>query len=152
MFTWELGQNPDSAGTFRAIAPLIGLPHRAYLDGKGRSGDMPALVITGTRDSVVPPGAWDDPSFTTTSNGSDRYYYTGATAITRSWAMGHDGCVVSDRAAAFDDGYKATDCRTYCSGDSGWPRVLDCRARMGHSYSLSWSWKLIMDFFDAHSY
>jgi len=151
MFTWELGQNPVSAGTFRAIASLIGLPHRAYLDGKGKSGDMPALVITGTRDDVVPPGAWDNPSFTTTSNGSDRFYYTGATAITRSWAMGHGGCVVSGPATAFNDSYTAPDCRTYCSGDSSWPRVLDCRARMGHSYSLSWSWKLIMDFFDKHS-
>jgi len=23
---------------------------------------------------------------------------------------------------------------------------------MGHTYNLSWSWKLILDFFDAHSH
>ncbi len=151
MFTWELGQDPRSAPTFRAIAPLIGLPHRGYLRAQGKLGDMPVLVITGTMDTVVPPGAWDNSSYTTTSNGSDRYYYTGATAITRSWAQTH-GCSITGNAVSFNDGYSQTDCRTYCSGGPGWPRVLDCRAKMGHSYSLSWSWKLIMDFFDQHSY
>jgi poly(3-hydroxybutyrate) depolymerase len=150
MFTWELGQNSRSAPTFRAIAPLIGLPHRAYLDPPGKSDDMPVIVITGLRDKVVPPGAWDDPSFTTTSNFRDRYYYTGATAITRSWA-GAQGCATSGKEIRFEDGYRKADCRTYCSGDPGWPRVLDCRANMGHVYNLSWSWNLIMDFFDEHS-
>jgi hypothetical protein len=56
---------------------------------------------------------------------------------------------------------KTADCRTYCgrstpgwsggSAGSGWPKVLDCRAVMGHTYSFSWTWKLILDFFDAHS-
>ena len=151
MFTWELGQDPRSAPTFRAIAPLIGLPHRGYLDAQGKyPEDLPVLVITGTMDNVVPPGAWNNPSYTTTSNGNDRYYYTGATAITQRWAEAH-GCNVTGNAVSFNDGSQKTDCRTYCSGDTGWPRVLDCRARMGHSYGLSWSWKLILDFFDAHS-
>jgi len=150
MFTWELGQNSASAPTFRAIAPLIGLPHRAYLAGKGKPSDLPALVLTGTLDRVVPPGDWEDPAYTTTSNDDDRFYYTGATAITRRWAAAH-GCDISVPAAPFDDGIRKTDCRTYCAGDPGWPRVLDCRARMGHTYSLSWAWKLVMNFFDAHS-
>jgi len=150
MFAWELGQNPQSAPLFRAIAPLIGLPHRGYLFAQGKFGDLPALVITGTRDNVVPPGDWEDSSFTTTSNGSDRYYYTGATAITRSWADAH-GCNTTVDAVPFNDGNRKTDCRSYCSDDPGWPRVLDCRARMGHTYSLSWSWKLVIKFFDEHS-
>ena len=150
MFTWELGQDSRSAPTFRAIAPLIGLPHRGYLDPQGKLADLPVLVITGTRDNVVPPGDWDDLEFTTTSNGDDEYYYTGAAAITKSWALAH-GCDIPGDAVPFNDGNRKTDCRTYCSGDPGWPRVLDCRARMGHSYSLSWSWKLIMRFFDEHS-
>ena len=149
MFSWELGQNPASAPTFRAIAPLIGLPHRGYLDGPGKSGDMPVIVITGTRDKTVPPGDWDDPSYSTTTDG-DLYYYTGATAITQSWADAHQ-CDTSGDAVSFDDGYRTPDCRTYCSADPGWPRVLDCRARMGHTYSFNWSIKLAMDFFDAHS-
>ena len=151
MFTWELGQNSASAGLFRAIAPLIGLPHRGYLSAAGNGGILPVLLITGTRDKVVPPGDWEAPVYTTTANGSDRYYYTGATAITRIWAQAH-GCNINNPAIAFDDGVRDTDCRSYCppSGDE-WPEVLDCRARMGHSYSLSWSWKLILDFFDHHS-
>ena len=150
MFTWELGQNPLSATAFRAIAPLIGLPHRAYLNSKGKPDDLPALLITGTQDTTVPPGAWDDPSFTITSNGSDRYYYTGATAITRSWAKSH-GCKHDEPAVAFDDGFENVDCRSFCSADIGWPRVLDCRVEMGHSYEFDWSWELILNFFDAHS-
>jgi polyhydroxybutyrate depolymerase len=151
MFTWELGQNSTSAGTFRAIAPLIGLPHRGYLDAQGKTSDMPVLVITGTRDTAVPPGDWEDDSFTTTSNGSDRYYYTGATAITQVWAVAHD-CGIDKPAKPFNDGIRKTDCRTYCdTSGSEWPAVLDCRAKMGHTYSFSWAWPLILNFFDAHS-
>jgi hypothetical protein len=40
---------------------------------------------------------------------------------------------------------------TYCPADAGWPAVLDCRADMGHTYGLSWSWALTLDFFDAQS-
>jgi poly(3-hydroxybutyrate) depolymerase len=150
MFTWELGQNPVSAPTFKAIAPVIGLPHRGYLAGPANGKLMPALLITGTRDTTVPPGDWEDPNFTTTSNGNDRFYYTGATGITRSWAEAFN-CDTSSPAVPFNDGVRKTDCRTYCDAGSGWPTVLDCRARMGHTYSLSWSWKLTLNFFDAHS-
>ena len=156
MFTWELGQNPASATTFRAIAPLIGLPHRGYDYPQGKTNedgsyrDMPVLVITGVRDTTVPPGEWEDEQFTTTSNGNDRYYYTGATAITQMWADAH-GCDIDTPAEAFDDGNRKADCRTYCTDDPGWPRVLDCRTNTSHTYNLSWSWKLILNFFDAHS-
>lgn len=146
MFTWELAQNERSAPRIRAIAPLIGLPHRGYLDGKGRADDLPALLITGTEDRTVPPGEWDDPSFTTSSDG-DRYYYTGATAITQVFAGAH-GCDASGAAAPFDEGIDDVDCRTYCAADPGWPRVLDCRRAMGHTYQFSWAWPLILDFFD----
>lgn len=149
MFTWELGQNPKSASTFAAIAPVIGLPHRTYLDAQGKNGDLPVIVITGTLDDVVPPGPWDDDSFTTTSNANDRFYYTGASAITRSWAAAH-GCDTWKEAVPIEVAYKAADCRTWCSTDRNMPRVLDCRATLGHSYGLPWSWKLTMDFFDAH--
>lgn len=159
MFTWELGQNARSAPIFRAIAPIIGLPHRGYLETAGRSGGLPVLVITGIRDTTVPPGAWEDASPTTASD-NDRYYYTGATAITRRWGP-VNGCSYSGAPAApFDAGTAHADCRTYCatnpagwSGGSagvGWPNVVDCRAPMGHTYDLDWSWKLVLDFFDAH--
>jgi len=150
MYTWNLGQDPLSAPYFRAIASLIGLPHRGYLNAQARDTDMPVIVITGMQDDTVPPGQWDDPTFTTTSNGSDRYYYTGATAITRSWAQKH-GCETTGKAIPFDESYDEPDCRSYCSDDAGWPRVLDCRVQMGHIYGYNWSWKLILDFFDGHS-
>lgn len=149
MFTWELGQNPASATVFSAIAPVIGLPHRGYLDGPGKQGKLPVLLITGTLDNVVPPGDWDNDSFTTTSNDNDRFYYTGATAITMSWAKAH-GCDTSKSATPVESGFQSPDCRTWCTTDIGLPRVLDCRARMGHTYDLSWSWQLVMDFFDTH--
>ena len=160
MFTWELGQNPASAPTFRAIASLIGLPHRGYLEGPGKAGAMPVLVITGTHDTTVPPGDWESTSYTTTSDG-DVYYYTGASAIVRSWGTANSCPYQGKPAAPFEAGITLADCRTYC-GDSaqgwsggsagvGWPKVLDCRAAMGHTYEFSWAWKLILDFFDAQS-
>ena len=148
MYVWDLGQNPLSAPVFRALAPVIGLPHRAYLGGPGKPGGMPVMLITGLADKVVPPGNWDDDAFTTTSNDNDRFYYTGATAITKAWAAA-SGCPVSGKARAFDYGSTNTDCRSYCPAQgTQWPAVLDCRAPMGHAYGLPWSWKLIMDFFD----
>jgi len=160
MFTWELGQNAASAPIFRAIASLIGLPHRGYLDMPGKMGSMPVLVITGTRDTTVPPGAWENTNYTTTSDG-DRYFYTGASAMTQSWGTANSCPYSGTPAAYFNTGTTRADCRTYCgrngagwSGASagiGWPNVLDCRAAMGHTYSLNWSWKLILDFFDAHA-
>lgn len=149
MFTWELGQNATTAPLFRALAPIIGLPHRGYLDGPAKQGDMPVILITGTRDPTVPPGDWNDDSYTTTTDG-DFFYYSGATAITKSWADAQ-GCDVSGSAQAFDTPYRKADCRTYCTGGQGWPTVLDCRSNMAHTYSFGWSWKLVMDFFDNHS-
>jgi len=149
MFTWELGQNPVSAPIFRAIAPIIGLPHRAYQDPPGKVGDFPVLVLTGLKDTTVPPGKWNNPYFTRTSDG-DRYFYSSATGITKAWAESQN-CDTSSRPALFEDGYDQTTCRTYCSNDPDWPRVLDCRANMGHDFNLTWTWPLVMDFFDHHA-
>lgn len=160
MFTWELGQNAASAPIFRAIASLIGLPHRGYLDPPGKSGGMPVLVITGTHDTTVPPGAWEGTTYTTTADGG-RYYYTAASAITQSWGAANGCPYRGTPAVAFDTGIAQADCRTYCSGNAtgwskgpagaAWPNVLDCRAPTGHTYSFTWAWRLILDFFDAHS-
>jgi polyhydroxybutyrate depolymerase len=160
MFTWELGQNAKSAPIFRAIASLIGLPHRGYLESPGKADGMPVLVITGTHDMTVPPGTWESTQHTTTSDGN-AYHYTGAAAIVRSWGIA-DSCPYRGKpAASFDAGTTQADCRTYCGDDAhgwsggkagvGWPNVLDCRAEMGHSYEFSWAWKLILDFFDGQS-
>ena len=146
MFAWELGQNPTSADTFRAIAPLIGLPHRAHLDPPARDGGMPVLLVTGTRDRTVPPGDWGDPSFTTTTDG-DAYHYTGATAITQVWAEAA-GCDAGAVAEPVDVGVPGLECRSPCAAEGTWPPVVDCRADMGHTYQLDWSWPLLLDFFD----
>ena len=148
MFTWNLGQDVRTASSFRALAPLIGLPHRGYLSAKGTEDALPVLSITGTRDRTVPPGEWEDSSFTTTTDG-DRYFYTGATAITQVWAQAH-GCEISQPAESFDEGSEDLDCRSYCAVDGGWPEVLDCRANMGHTYNLNTSWPVLLDFFEAH--
>lgn len=148
MFTWELGQNEASADTFRALAPIIGLPHRGYLAPPARAGGTPVLLITGTRDRTVPPGEWEDPAYTTTSDG-DTYYYTGATAITRVWAEAA-GCPTAAAAVPVDVGLPDLDCRSYCPSTDPLPPVLDCRARMGHTYDFDWSWPLVLQFFDQH--
>ncbi len=150
MFSWELGQNEKSAGLFRAIAPMIGVPHKGYLDGKGTNDSLPVLLITGTADPTVPPGDWDDLNYTTTFDG-DQFYYTGASAITKVWATDH-GCDISGDATSFDDGVGKTDCRSWCDSPSdGFPAVLDCRANMGHVDEIKWSWGLVLRFFDFYS-
>lgn len=147
MFTWELGMNPATAPLFRAIAPIIGLPHAGDERPPGKPGGMPVLLVTGLRDPVVPPGAWDDPSPTTTSNDSDRFHYTSATAITRVWSAA-DRCVSDEHRV--DSHAASVECRTSCDAGQGqWPAVLDCRAAMGHDYGLRWASKLLFDFFDA---
>lgn len=150
MFTWDLGREPTAAETFRAIAPIIGLPHRGYLEPPVRDGGMPVLSITGVNDPTVPPGAWGDKRYTTTSDG-DVYYYTGASAITEVWAEAH-GCDIASSPQPVDVGAEGVDCRGWrgCSADSPWPPVLDCRSTSGHIYGLNWSWPLVLDFFDQH--
>ena len=150
MFTWDLGRTALSAQKFRAIAPLIGLPHRGYLDPPVKSGGMPALLITGKQDRTVPPGEWSDLGFTTTTDG-DVFYYTGASAIAEVWAEASN-CDVSKPPGLIDVGVANVECRAWsgCAGGSMWPPVLDCRSDMGHVYGLNWSWPLIMDFFDQY--
>ncbi|MCP4289694.1 MAG: hypothetical protein GY792_35610 [Gammaproteobacteria bacterium] len=170
MFTWNLGQDPRSAGHFRAISTLIGQPHRGYLSAKATTKDLPVLAISGTEDTTVPPGEWEDPGFTTSTAWGENWFYASATGITRSWAEAHN-CPVKKKASKFKNHQSGYDCRTYCKDDmksrkskkkskkgkgkskknAGWPRVLDCRTSLGHVYDLDQSWPLIMDFFEAHS-
>jgi poly(3-hydroxybutyrate) depolymerase len=151
MFVWDLAREESSLGIFAAMASLIGLPHRGYLSPPMATEEIPVMSITGLRDRTVPPGDWGEASFTTTTDG-DRYYYTGATAITKAWAEAY-GCDTSSAAAPIDVGVSDVDCRgwSFCRGETQWPAVLDCRRDMGHAYGLSWSWPLILDFFDQHS-
>ncbi len=151
MFMWDLAREDNSLGIFAAMASLIGLPHRGYLSPPTATSGMPVMSITGLRDRTVPPGDWGEAPFTTTTDG-DRYYYTGATAITQAWAEAY-GCDTSSAATPIDVGVTDVDCRgwVFCRGETQWPPVLDCRRDMGHAYGLSWSWPLILNFFDQHS-
>ncbi|HEX4242514.1 MAG TPA: hypothetical protein VHZ53_13980 [Steroidobacteraceae bacterium] len=151
MFAWEVGQNPRTAPMFRAIASIIGVPHRGDLRPPGRPGPMPAILITGRADAVVPPGEWDDPHFTTSTGNGEVGYFAGATAIVQSWSKA-DNCPVAGKEKPFSTAYASdVDCRSYCpaNGDK-WPAVLDCRSPLGHVYGWPWSWKLVLDFFDRN--
>jgi poly(3-hydroxybutyrate) depolymerase len=150
MFVWELGQDERTAQTFRAIAPIIGLPHRGYLKEPKSTNGLPAILITGMRDTTVPPGDWNDKSFTTTSNGED-YYYTGASAIVESWGNAL-GCDISNPPVVVDQNIASSlECRGWslCERGNTFPPILDCRgSEMGHTYNLTQSWPLIMHFFN----
>jgi poly(3-hydroxybutyrate) depolymerase len=121
MFVWDLAREESSQGIFAAMASLIGLPHRGYLAPPAATAGMPVMSITGSRDRTVPPGDWGEASFTTTTDG-DRYYYTGATAITKAWAEAY-GCDTSSAAAPIDVGVAEVDCRgwSFCRGETQWP-------------------------------
>ena len=151
MFTWDLVRDSAGAEVFAATASLIGLPHRGYLEPPAGSSGKPALLITGTNDRTVPPGAWGDERFTTTTDG-DVFYYASATSVTKVWAESA-GCDVASSATSFDVGVDGLECRAWsgCAAGSEWPPVLDCRRAMGHIYGLSWSWPLVTDFFSRVS-
>ena len=148
MFVWDLGRDERSAEVFRAVAPILGLPHRGYIDPPVSEGGMPVISITGSRDRTVPPGEWGQDTFTTTSDG-DVYYYSSASAITKVWAEAHS-CDATVPAEPVDIGSSSRECRGWsdCQSDAQWPPVLDCRGDMGHMYNLSASWPLILDFFE----
>ena len=134
---------------FSAIAALIGMPHRGYLDPPVLSRGMPAILITGKNDRDLSPWRLGrQRGFTTTSDG-DYFYYTGASAITEVWADAHR-CDTTVPPDVFDVGVDDVECRawSYCDGTSAWPPVMDCRHEIGHRYGLSWSWPLILDFFE----
>ena len=109
---------------------------------------MPALLITGLNDLLRLPATGE--MRVSLPRAMAVLYYTSATGITKSWAESH-GCEVTNSAVVFDAGASEAECRTYCSSDSGWPRVLDCRSDMGHTYEFSWTWPLVLEFFTAHS-
>lgn len=148
MFVWDLARHDASARIFSGIASLIGMPHRGYLSPPVSASAMPAILITGMNDPTSPPGSWDQTTFTTSTDG-DHYYYTGAAAITEVWARAHY-CDTDSPATPFDTGISEAECRGWnaCRGQTSWPPVLDCRHDIGHRYGLSWSWPLILDFFE----
>lgn len=149
MFVWGLGQDSRTAPLFRAVSSVIGLPHRGYLAEPARPDGLPMLVITGKSDATVPPGDWEDDRFTTTSDGAE-YYYTGATAITRSWAKARN-CAVDVAAQSVDVGSERFECRSYCAAEQGqrYPAILDCRMERGHDQDLRRTWPLVLDFFNS---
>lgn len=150
MFLWDLGNNESTASIFRAIAPIIGLPHRGYLDQPTKPDGLPVILVTGMLDTTVPPGNWNDKSFTTTTNG-ESYFYTGATAIAEKWAEALD-CDTSVPPTITSINVASTlECRSwnFCRGTNSYPSVLDCRgSQMGHTYNFDESWPLIIDFFN----
>lgn len=150
MFTWHLGQDPRVANKLRAIAPIIGLPHRGYSLAPGSIKPLPAIVVTSTDDKVVPPGVWEDTKFTTSSNQTDRFFYTSATAITQEWAEAHQ-CDTDTPARQVSFPTYGFDCRSYCQNHDKQPGVMDCRAELGHEYGLPESWQLILNFFQSHA-
>lgn len=153
MFVWSLTADERTSHLFRGATSLIGLPHRGYVTG----GHVPTLLITGTNDPTVPPGPWDSYADTQTSDG-DAYYYTSATAITNAYAR-QQGCAGVDSNAApwtipGNRRFSKATCRTFCTDEDDdyiddYPRVIDCRAEMAHSYALGWSFDLAMQFFDG---
>jgi poly(3-hydroxybutyrate) depolymerase len=149
MLIWDLAVNPKSAPHFRAFASLIGLPHRGYDQAPSQDLAKPMLLITGGRDTAVPPGPWGDHQFTTTQNG-ESYFYTSASAITASWAAAL-GCDTSAPESMIDFGQEVLECRSWqrCQRSIDGPVILDCRAsQMGHDYQLALTWPLILQFFE----
>ena len=142
---WDVAREPRLGNKLAAIASWIGLPHQSYL-APGKASALPAaLLITGTKDTTDPPGAWDDFNVTTTSNQTDRYYYESASATIRAWSAA-SGCPVGAVATPVA-APSPFDCRAYCPGARQDVPALDCRLEMGHEYREDDAWPLTLDFF-----
>lgn len=142
---WDVAVSPELASKVAAFASLIGLPHQSSLAKRVNVKLPPALLITGLNDTTDPPGDWDDFSVTTTSNGSDRYFYESASSTIRNWSWA-SGCSVSEQAITVN-APQPFDCRTYCPGEFAEAPAIDCRLDMGHEYQLDKTWPLALDFF-----
>jgi polyhydroxybutyrate depolymerase len=143
MFTWELGQNAETASLLSAIAPVVGLPHGGFLDGKGSAAPLPVLLLTGLTDDLVLPGGRDE-AFTESPNSHD--YHVTASAITKKWAQG-EGCSVSgtpQRLLVPGVDASETECTSFCT--AAFPPVVDCRFNGGHILP-TWGPKAIFGFF-----
>ncbi|HAJ30482.1 MAG TPA: hypothetical protein DCL32_09940 [Gammaproteobacteria bacterium] len=142
---WDVARAPRLSNKLAAVASWIGLPHQSYL-APGKASALPAaLLITGTKDTTDPPGAWDDFNVTTTSNQTDRYYYESASATIRAWSAA-SGCPVGAVATPVA-APPPFDCRAYCPGERQDVPALDCRLEMGHEYREDDAWPLTLDFF-----
>ncbi|MDP6027833.1 MAG: hypothetical protein QF849_18355 [Pseudomonadales bacterium] len=145
---WELPDNPVLSEKIAAMASLIGLPHKSYIDSNSAFSTPAALLITGTRDLTDPPGPWDDLKPTTTSNQSDRFFYESASATISAWSQ-RQGCKTGFAARRLESP-TPFDCRSYCPGDLTTSPALDCRIDMGHDYQLVDTWPFILEFFLNH--
>jgi poly(3-hydroxybutyrate) depolymerase len=147
MFTWELGLNERSAPSFRAFSSLIGLPHRGFDSPPPAVHTKPMLLITGGKDTTVPPGRRGDLQYTTTTNG-EAYFYESASTVTRTWAEALQ-CDLTRQVPAYVES-TPLDCSTWaeCQQAANGPSIVDCRApSMGHIYDLPTTWPVILRFF-----
>ena len=142
---WDVARAPRLSNKLAAVASWIGLPHKSYLTPATAAALPPALLITGTKDKIDPPGDWDDFTVTTTSNQTDRYFYESASATIRAWSAA-SGCPVGAVATPVA-APSPFDCRAYCPGARQDVPALDCRLEMGHEYREDDAWPLTLDFF-----
>ena len=144
---WELAQNLRSASYFRAFSSLIGLPHLGFNSPPPVNQAKPMLLITGSRDTTVPPGRRGELQFTTTSNG-EAYFYESASAVSGTWARALNCDLMHPQPTWVES--TPLECSTWagCQQSENGPSIADCRApQMGHAYDLSTTWPLIMNFF-----
>ena len=144
---WELAQNLRSTSPFRAFSSLIGLPHLGFNSPPPVNQARPMLLITGSRDTTVPPGRKGELQFTTTSNG-EAYFYESASAVSATWAKAL-GCDLTQPLPTWVES-TPLECSTWagCQQAANGPSIADCRApQMGHAYDLPTTWPVIMNFF-----
>lgn len=148
MFTWDLASNATSAWRLRAIAPMIGLPHRGYLQAPGVA--LPVLLMTGRNDVEIPPGGQQD-MYTQSSDGRNHMYYTSAAAMSRVWAVAN-GCNATTSTSVDMAPLGGGDdvlCTTYCT--DGAVAQVDCRGPGGHQVDPKWMLQLMFTFFNMHA-
>jgi len=159
MLTWSLGQDRRTAPWLAGIAPMIGVPHYDYTQGKASPYELPVIGFYGYSDPIVPPGTfWDD--WTKDSSG---YYWVPAHRMHTTWAQDH-GCNVHQFNGEppnvyFENsnlqGFEIS-CKTHCplpQHESDLtnppPYSVDCRVEMGHE-TPAFMMQMALRFFEQH--
>lgn len=111
----------DMPSTFRAVAPIVGLPLVKHTDVPNNLGDLAVFHLHGTRDNVIPADG---------GNGGGWLYESPDDVLTEYSVAANDGTSMRPFPTPFDGGNQRFECTNYGSSDG---RFVKCLYNAGHN-------------------
>ncbi len=117
----------DMPSTFRAVAPIVGLPLITHTDVPSTLGsDFSIFHLHGTRDTLIPPGG---------GNGDGWFYESPDNALMAYSSKANVGTSTRPFPTPFDGGSQKFTCTNYGSSDG---RFVKCLYNAGHTTPQSY--------------